>query len=63
MGQNANCGYVRITCSLVMNQFKNFLEQLNNGTVWLSLFHLAQRGTREEQPVFRKSSHSTSHWV
>jgi hypothetical protein len=46
-----------------MNQFKNILEQLKNGSVWLSLFHLAQRGTREEQLVFRESSHSTSYWV
>ena len=30
--------------------------------VGLSLFHLAQRGTREEHLVFREPSHSTLQW-
>jgi hypothetical protein len=53
----ANC----MQCEYEYNY--QFREQLNNSSVWLSLFHLAQRGTREEQLVFRQSSHRTSHWV
>jgi len=34
---HASSGYVRITCSLKMNLITNFLEQLNNGSLWAFL--------------------------
>ena len=63
MGHNRSCGYVLIACSLKMDLIVNLWEKLDDGTAWLSLFHLAQRGNREEQLVFGEPSHSTSHCV
>ena len=63
MGHNGSCGYVRIACCVNMNLIVNFARKIVMVLFWLSLFHLVQRGTREQQLVFRESGHSASHWV